>query len=130
MKIAHTFSLTVAGLFLAGTVCLAQTPANSVGTQMSSTTPQSTVKKDGMTDQNQGGKKKKRNKDQTGSKMSNGQISEEKRLYRESSSSDGTAINNSNTTNYNSNNVTTAPTGAGSVPVPTTTSPKNTTQPN
>ena len=34
--------------------------------------------------------------------------------YRQSSTSDGTAINNSNSTNYNSNNVTNAPTGVGS----------------
>ncbi|KAB7731111.1 fasciclin domain-containing protein [Rudanella paleaurantiibacter] len=36
--------------------------------------------------------------------------------YRESSTSNGTVNNNSNTTNYNSNQVTTAPTGVGSNP--------------
>jgi uncharacterized surface protein with fasciclin (FAS1) repeats len=43
--------------------------------------------------------------------------------YRQSSSDNGTTINSSNTSNYNSNNVTNAPTGVGSNPaVPTTTS--------
>ncbi|QKZ12522.1 hypothetical protein [Spirosoma sp. KUDC1026] len=138
MKIAHTLSLAITGLILTGTVSLAQTPTPTpvapVGTQSSSTIPQGTVKDDAMytqyVEKDQDGKKKKKAKNQTGSKMTNGQASKEKQLYRESSTSDGTAINNSNTTNYNSNNVTTAPTGAGSVPVPATTRPNSTTQPN
>ena len=36
--------------------------------------------------------------------------------YRQSSAADGTAVNNSNSTNYNSNNVTNAPTGVGGNP--------------
>lgn len=36
--------------------------------------------------------------------------------YRQSSSASGTTVNNSNSTNYNSNNVTNAPTGVGSNP--------------
>ncbi|GAB3764021.1 hypothetical protein [Spirosoma pomorum] len=127
MKITHALSLTAMGLFLAGTVSLAQTPTESSAASVGAT-------KDGSmstqyTDKNQDGKKKKKNKDRMNGKMTTGQINEEKRLYRESSSSDGTSINNSNTTNYNSNNVTTAPTGVGSVPTPATTGTKSTTQP-
>lgn len=64
----------------------------------------------------------------TRSSGSSGNTTPQDGQYRESSSSNGTAVNNSNSTNYNSNNVTNAPTGAGSNPN-TTGSPTTSTSP-
>ncbi|WP_332369289.1 fasciclin domain-containing protein [Spirosoma telluris] len=56
------------------------------------------------------------NQNARGSTNSTTNTSVQDARYRESSASDGTTMNNSNLTNYNSNNATNAPSGVGSNP--------------
>ncbi|WP_420151351.1 hypothetical protein [Spirosoma sp.] len=117
MKLKHSFSLVALGMALATTSVLAQT--TPTGTATSTTYPQGAIAPDSMPMKASREQKKamrqnrKSNRKNTGSTTN---TSVQDARYRESSASDGTSINNSNTTNYNSNNVTNAPTGAGSNP--------------
>lgn len=130
MEISKTFGLIAVGIALATTPAWAQT--TPTGTATSTTYPQGAIAPDstsGQTprDQKRAMKQNRRNARRNAGTTTN--TSTQDARYRESSSSDGTSINNSNTTNYNSNNVTNAPTGAGSNPN-TTTSPTTPKKPN
>ena len=102
------------------TSSLAQT--TPTGTATSTTYPQGAIAPDSMSakssrEQKRAMKRTRKITNQnarTGGTATNG--SSQDARYRQSSASEGTAVNNSNTTNYNSNNVTNAPTGAGSNP--------------
>ncbi|WP_020599904.1 fasciclin domain-containing protein [Spirosoma panaciterrae] len=119
MKINGTLSLIAIGIALATTSTWAQT--TPTGTVSSSTIPQgaiapdSTPSKAAARNQKRAMRQARRSMNQN-STTGTGNTTTQDAHYRQSSTSDGTAINNSNTTNYNSNNVTNAPTGAGSNP--------------
>lgn len=119
MKINGTSSLIAIGIALATTATWAQT--TPTGTVSSSTIPQgaiapdSTPSKAAARNQKRAMRQARRSMNQN-SATGTGNTTTQDAHYRQSSTSDGTAINNSNTTNYNSNNVTNAPTGAGSNP--------------
>lgn len=124
MNIHKTLGLLAVGTALAITSGWAQT--TPTGTATSTTYPQGAIAPDsapmqGSRKQNKTMRKNRRNT--SGNSGSNTNTSKQDARYRESSASDGTSLNNSNTTNYNSNNVTNAPTGAGSNPN-TITTPK------
>lgn len=120
MKIKPQFNLFALGAALIATTGLAQTTPTGVAT--STTYPQGAIAPDSMPakpsrDQKRAMKRSQRMTNQkSGNASTTTNTSPQDARYRQSSSSDGTAINNSNTTNYNSNNVTNAPTGAGSNP--------------
>ncbi len=120
MKIKRPLNLFILGTALVATSSWAQT--TPTGTATSTTYPQGAIATDSMSAKSSRNQKKamKRNRKMTNQKASNAgtttNTSAQDASYRKSSSSDGTAINNSNTTNYNSNNVTNAPTGVGSNP--------------
>ena len=115
MKIKQTIGLIIAGIALAGASGQAQT--TPTGTVTGTSVPQGAVAPDSTTNpkatRSQKRAMKRNRKDRPNSATS---TTRQDARYRQSSSSDGTSINNSNTTNYNSNNVTTAPTGVGSNP--------------
>lgn len=124
MNTKKTFGLFAAITALAVTTGWAQT--TPTGTATSTTYPQGAIAPDsapmkGSRNQNKAMRKNRRNTQGNSGSATN--TSRQDARYRESSASDGTSINNSNTTNYNSNNVTNAPTGAGSNPN-TITTPK------
>ncbi|WP_232559621.1 fasciclin domain-containing protein [Spirosoma oryzicola] len=119
MKMNKTLSLLTLGAVLATEAVWAQ--STPTGTATSTTYPQGAI----ATDSTQGKMSKsqkramKRNRkemEQNSRGNSASTTNPQDGQYRQSSSSEGTAVNNSNTTNYNSNNVTNAPTGAGSNP--------------
>ncbi|SOD97657.1 fasciclin domain-containing protein [Spirosoma fluviale] len=120
MKIKQSFSLLALGTTLLAVPVWAQTTPPGAAT--STTYPQGAIATDSMPtkpsrDQKRAMKRNKRATNQkAGSTGTTTNTSSQDAAYRESSSSVGTAVNNSNTTNYNSNNVTNAPTGAGSNP--------------
>ncbi|GAB4031641.1 fasciclin domain-containing protein [Spirosoma gilvum] len=122
MKINETLSLIAVGIALATTSTWAQT--TPTGTVTSTTMPQGAIAPDSATskaaarNQKRAMRQARRNMNQNNRNNANGtaNTSTQDAQYRQSSTSDGTAINNSNTTNYNSNNVTNAPTGVGSNP--------------
>lgn len=119
MKINPFYGLLALGIALATTPGKAQT--TSPGTVSPSTRPQGAVAPDSMTANESSRKQKRSMKRNRKMQRANAQdtpanTSVENARYRESSASGGTAVNNSNVTNYNSNNVMNAPTGAGSNP--------------
>ncbi|MFD2933474.1 fasciclin domain-containing protein [Spirosoma flavum] len=120
MKIKQPLSLFALGTALLATTSWAQT--TPTGTATSTTYPQGAIATDSMPAKPSRDQKRamKRSRKTTNQKAGNANAttntSTQDARYRRSSSSDGTAINNSNTTNYNSNNVTNAPTGVGSNP--------------
>ena len=124
MDIKKTVGLFAVGAALAVTPSWAQT--TPTGTATSTTYPQGAIAPDsapmkGSRNQNKSMRKNRREARANSGGATN--TSRQDARYRESSASDGTSINNSNTTNYNSNNVTNAPSGAGSNPN-TITTPK------
>ncbi|WP_080057436.1 fasciclin domain-containing protein [Spirosoma aerolatum] len=130
MKINGTLSLMAIGIALASTTTWAQT--TPTGTVSSSSIPQGAVAPDSAPakaaarNQKRAMRQARRSMNQN-STNGTGNTTAQDAQYRQSSTSDGTAINNSNTTNYNSNNVTNAPTGAGSNPNTMTNSGNTTT---
>lgn len=120
MKIKQPLTLFILGTALAATSSWAQT--TPTGTVTSTTYPQGAIAPDSMSAKPTRDQRRamKRNRKMTNQNARNAgtatNTSAQDASYRKSSSSDGTAINNSNTTNYNSNNVTNAPTGVGSNP--------------
>ncbi|GAB3998838.1 hypothetical protein GCM10028807_47580 [Spirosoma daeguense] len=120
MKIKQTISLLTIGIALATTSSWAQSTPTGVAT--STTYPQGAIATDSIPEKASRNQKKvmrenrRTMKQNVRSNRSSSNTSIQDAEYRESSASDGTSINNSNTTNYNSNNVTNAPTGAGSNP--------------
>ena len=119
MKINPFYGLLALGIALATTPGKAQT--TPAGTVSSSTRPQGAVAPDSMTANESSRKQKRSMKRNRKTQRANAQdtpanTSVQNARYRESSASDGTTVNNSNVTNYNSNNVTNAPTGVGSNP--------------
>lgn len=126
MTIKKTLGLLAVGTALAIPQSWAQT--TPTGTATSTTYPQGAIAPDsapmqGSRNQNKAMRKSRRGARANGGSSTNTNTSRQDARYRESSASDGTSINNSNTTNYNSNNVTNAPSGAGSNPN-TITTPK------
>lgn len=85
-------------------------PAPAYGVAPADSTPKATRKKGKMMTK----------------KMGKSKVSDrvEEMRYRNSATDDGTAINNSNVTNYNSDAVTNAPTGVGSAAAGTSATPK------
>ncbi|AUD03530.1 fasciclin domain-containing protein [Spirosoma pollinicola] len=134
MKIKQHISLFALGTALIATTGWAQTTPTGAAT--STTYPQGAIAPDSMPAKPSRDQKRamKRNRKMTnqkaGSAATTTNTSPQDARYRQSSSSDGTAINNSNTTNYNSNNVTNAPTGAGSNPNAAPVDPVNNAQNN
>ncbi|WP_461127765.1 fasciclin domain-containing protein [Spirosoma aerophilum] len=120
MKIKQPISLLALGTALIATTSLAQTTPTGVAT--STTYPQGAIAADSVPAKPSREQKRamKRNRRMTNQKGSSAgtttNTSSQDAAYRQSSSSVGTAVNNSNTTNYNSNNVVTSPTGVGSNP--------------
>lgn len=118
MKINQTLSLLTLGAVLATGAAWAQT--TPTGTATSTTYPTGAVAPDSTPvsarSQRKAMKRNRKAMQQNARQNPGTSTSVQDGQYRQSSSSDGTAINNSNTTNYNSNNVTNAPTGAGSNP--------------
>jgi uncharacterized surface protein with fasciclin (FAS1) repeats len=126
MKINVTLSLLTLGAALATGDAWAQTTPTGAAT--STTYPQGAIAPDSTPAPSSRSQRRamKRNKKamEQNSRMNSGtSTSVQDGQYRKSSASDGTSINNSNTTNYNSNNVTNAPTGAGSNPTVATPTP-------
>ncbi|GAB3889226.1 fasciclin domain-containing protein [Spirosoma agri] len=126
MKINRTLSLLTLGAVLAAEATWAQTTPTGAAT--STTYPQGAIVPDSTSgnssrSQRRAMKRTKKAMEQNARTNANSGTSTsiQDGQYRKSSSSDGTAINNSNTTNYNSNNVTNAPTGVGSNPSTITT---------
>ena len=119
MKINPLYGLLALGIALVSTPGMAQT--TPTGTVSSTTKPQGAVAPD-STAANKSARSQKRSMkrnrkaQRTATQGTSTSTSVQSARYRESSASDGTAINNSNVTNYNSNNVTNAPTGVGSNP--------------
>ncbi len=119
MKINPLYGLFALGIALIATPGMAQT--TPAGTVSSTTKPQGAVAPDSM-DAKQSARRQKRSMkrnrkaQRANTKDASTNTSVQDARYRESSASDGTAVNNSNVTNYNSNNVMNAPTGAGSNP--------------
>lgn len=121
MKITTILSTVALGIVLITTPLLAQTmPAGTVhpGTQ-----PQGAIAPDSVPAKLSRSQRKvlrqnRRAVNQNARLQTEGttNTSMQDAQYRQSSVSDGTAINNSNVTNYNSNNTTNAPTGVGSNP--------------
>lgn len=122
MKINQTLSLLTVGLALIGLDSYAQTTPTGAAT--STTYPVGAVTVDSANTAKpsraqrraaRGNRSKAARPDagNTGATSQEGQ-------YRQSSAAQGTSVNNSNATNYNSNNVTNAPTGVGSNPSVTT----------
>jgi uncharacterized surface protein with fasciclin (FAS1) repeats len=124
MKNKHSLSLLTLGLALIGTVGWAQT--TPTGTATSTTHPVGAITEDSAKSakpaRSQRRAAKRADRLNTGSNQNtrnNGSSTTsnpQDGQYRQSSAADGTAVNNSNSTNYNSNNVTNAPTGVGSNP--------------
>ena len=119
MKITPLFSLIALGIALVTTPGKAQT--TPVGTVSSSTSPQGAVAPDSMATNESARQQKRSMKRNRKAQRANAQdtptsTSVQNARYRQSSASDGTSVNNSNVTNYNSNNVMNAPTGVGSNP--------------
>ncbi|AKD54928.1 fasciclin domain-containing protein [Spirosoma radiotolerans] len=120
MKINHPLSLLALGTTLLATPSWSQT--TPTGTATSTTYPQGAITTDSTSAKSSREQKRamKRNRKMTNQASNNvgttTNTSPQDANYRKSSASVGTAVNNSNTTNYNSNNVTNAPTGAGSNP--------------
>lgn len=111
MKTKSLPSLLVVGFTLiTWAACAQSAPA---GATTSPASPQGAIVTDSLPAQKGARKDSRMNK--RANRSTNAAAGEE-RKYRQSSSSDGTSINNSNSTNYNSNNVTNAPTGVGSAP--------------
>ena len=126
MKIKLFFPLLVTGLALTTISSWAQT--TPTGTATSSTIPQGAIATDSTTGKMTRQQKRamKRTNRMTNQNSTNGattNTSTQDARYRQSSASNGTAVNNSNSTNYNSNNATNAPTGVGSNPNTATSSP-------
>jgi uncharacterized surface protein with fasciclin (FAS1) repeats len=119
MKINPLYGLLALGIALITTPGKAQT--TPAGTVSSSTRPQGAVAPDSMAARESARMQKRSMKRNRKAQRSNAQdtptnTSVQNARYRESSASDGTSVNNSNVTNYNSNNVMNAPTGVGSNP--------------
>jgi uncharacterized surface protein with fasciclin (FAS1) repeats len=120
MKIKQPISLLALGTALIATTSLAQT--TPTGTATSTTYPNGAIATDSVPakpsrEQKRAMKRNRRLTNQkAGSTGTTTNTSSQDAAYRQSSSSVGTAVNNSNTTNYNSNNVVTSPTGVGSNP--------------
>lgn len=119
MKINHSIGLLTLATALTVTAGLAQT--TPAGTVHSTTYPQGAIAPDSMSAKESARMQKRAMKRNRRAERANASgtttnTTVQDARYRESSVSDGTAINNSNVTNYNSNNVTNAPTGAGSNP--------------
>ncbi len=126
MKIKLFFPLLVAGVALTTIGSWAQT--TPTGTATSTTYPQGAIATDStagkMTrQQKRAMKRTNRMTNQNSSNSGTTNASTQDARYRQSSASNGTAVNNSNSTNYNSNNATNAPTGVGSNPNTATSSP-------
>ncbi|GAB2566962.1 fasciclin domain-containing protein [Spirosoma areae] len=126
MKIWKTLGLAAIGIALVTTTNWAQT--TPTGTSTSITYPQGAVAPDSMPAKLSRAQRrvmrqnrKMTNQNSKANAGSTTNTSTQDARYRQSSSSNGTAINNSNSTNYNSNNATNAPTGAGSNPNTATT---------
>ena len=119
MRINYTTGLLALGIALISSVPT-QAQTTPAGTATTNTYPQGAARPDSMSTsgmtraQKRAAKKNRRTKQTDAAGTTNTSVQNAR--YRESSASDGTAINNSNVTNYNSNNVTNAPTGAGSNP--------------
>ncbi len=119
MKINPLYGLLALGIALTTTPGMAQT--TPTGTVSSSTRPQGAVAPDSMAAKESTRMQKRSVKRNRKAQRANAQgtttnASVQNARYRESSASDGTSVNNSNVTNYNSNNVMNAPTGVGSNP--------------
>ena len=119
MKINPIYGLLALGIALITTPGMAQT--TPTGTVSSTTRPQGAVAPDSGAANESTRKQKRSMKRNRKAQRANAQdtpanTSVQNARYRESSASDGTAVNNSNVTNYNSNNVMNAPTGVGSNP--------------
>lgn len=132
MKIKLSLPLFALGIALTAPTSWAQT--TPTGTATSSTIPQGAIATDSttgkMTRQQKRAMKRTKRMTNQNSNTNSGttNTSTQDARYRQSSASNGTAVNNSNSTNYNSNNATNAPTGAGSNPNTATTSPTPTSQ--
>lgn len=120
MKINHPLSVLALGTALITTASWGQT--TPTGTATSTTYPQGAITTDSVSAKPSRDQKRalRRNRKMTNQASNNAgtttNTSPQDARYRKSSASDGTTLNNSNTTNYNSNNVTNAPTGVGSNP--------------
>lgn len=119
MKINWTLSVLTLGAALATEAVWAQT--TPTGTATSTTYPQGAVAPDSTPasssrSQRRAMKRNRKAMEQNNRMHSGTSANVQDGQYRRSSSSEGTAVNNSNTTNYNSNNVVNAPTGVGSNP--------------
>lgn len=119
MKINHPLRLLALGTALVTTASWGQT--TPTGTATSTTYPQGAVTTDSASakpsrDQKRAMKRTRKMTNQASKSAGTTNTSTQDADYRKSSASEGTSLNNSNTTNYNSNNVTNAPTGAGSNP--------------
>lgn len=119
MKINSSIGLVAVGIALATTPGWAQT--TPTGTVNPTTYPQGAIAPDSMS-VNQSSRmqkramKRNRRAERANARTTTTNASVQDARYRESSASEGTSVNNSNVSNYNSNNVTNAPTGAGSNP--------------
>lgn len=133
MKINQSIGLLTLGIALVSLPGRAQT--TPTGAANSTTYPQGAIAEDSAATSKTGGGQKRNRQNRTnrsttnqnsrtGSGSSSGTTGNQDDRYRQNSATYGTTLNNSNSTNYNSNNVTTAPTGAGST---STTSGSSTT---
>ena len=119
MKIKLSLPLFALGIALAVPSSWAQTTPTGAAT--STTYPQGAITTDSTTgkmtrQQKRAMKRTNRTTNQNSNNSGTTNTSSQDARYRQSSSSNGTAVNNSNSTNYNSNNATNAPTGVGSNP--------------
>ncbi|GAB4023373.1 fasciclin domain-containing protein [Spirosoma koreense] len=99
-------TLSVTALYSAGWAQVSSSPTNAGGTSGGTTSRphQKATGRHANPDSN------------PNTPTSSGSASSSDGQYRQSAAANGTAVNNSNSTNYNSNNVTNAPTGVGSNP--------------
>jgi uncharacterized surface protein with fasciclin (FAS1) repeats len=115
MKITPLYGLLALGIALITSPGNAQT--TPAGTGSLTTRPQGAVAPDSMaTKERKRSMKRNRKAQRANAQGTPTNTSVQNARYRESSASDGTSVNNSNVTNYNSNNVMNAPTGVGSNP--------------
>ena len=116
MRIKSTFSLLTLGLAIVTASGWAQTTPTGAAT--STTYPAGAVVSDSAKPSRSQQRAMKRSRANRNSQRNAGSAAatSQEGQYRQSSAANGTAINNSNSTNYNSNNATNAPTGVGSNP--------------
>lgn len=115
MKTILSIGLLALGVVLATITAEAQTTSQPESAQTSSSVQDQDTKSSSKRSKKA---KKKRNRDSRStdqnSRMNNNETTNQDPAYRQASANSGNMMNNSNVSNYNSQNVTTAPTGVGS----------------